>query len=94
MNFEWDGVLYMKKSIQTNKGQVFRGTQGNMRIVVDFLPKPAELVRKQAVHKVTIALSDVSVNYFKTESKKLRTPYQRLIRNLLQEYVEQMGKFA
>ncbi|HNS95016.1 MAG TPA: CopG family transcriptional regulator [Candidatus Woesebacteria bacterium] len=79
----------MKKSIkQDNK--IYKGTHGNLKLLVDFLPSPEEFVRKNTNRKVTIALSDVSIDFFKTESKKLKTPYQRLIRDVLQEYVNHM----
>jgi len=36
--------------------------------------------------KVTIALSKTSVDFFKKEAKKYNTPYQKMIRRLLDEY--------
>lgn len=37
--------------------------------------------------KVTLTLSEESVAYFKAEAEQLRVPYQRMIRNLVDEYV-------
>ena len=51
--------------------------------VHDFLPPPKDLVFKQEGVKVTIALSKRSVDFFKGEARKHRTPYQRMIRRLL-----------
>jgi predicted DNA binding CopG/RHH family protein len=55
--------------------------------VADFLPRPEELVFRPKGVKVTITLNEESVNFFKAEAKRLRVPYQRMIRNLLDEYV-------
>jgi predicted DNA binding CopG/RHH family protein len=60
------------------------------RRVEDFLPRPEELVFRPKGVKVTITLSEESVEYFKSEAARLQTPYQRMIRNLIDEYVRQM----
>ncbi len=59
---------------------------GNVKIVPDFLPSPEELALKDETVKVTIALSKVSVDFFKKEAKKHNTQYQKMIRRLLDEY--------
>ncbi len=56
--------------------------------VEDFLPRPEELVFKNLGRKVTIILDEKSIAFFKTEAVRLQVPYQRMIRNLLSEYVE------
>lgn len=56
--------------------------------VTDFLPRPEDLVFKPKGVKVTITLSEDSLNYFKAQAERLHTPYQRMIRNLIDEYVE------
>lgn len=63
------------------------GPSDNAVIVKDFLPPPEELVRNEATEKVTIALSSESLIFFKKKAKKLGVPYQRMIRNLIDEYV-------
>ena len=60
---------------------------GDIKIVPDFLPSPEELVLKQKNTKVTISLSSESVAYFKESAKKHHVPYQKMIRQLLDEYV-------
>jgi len=60
--------------------------------VADFLPRPEELVLRNRSVKVTITLSEDSVNFFKDQAQRLNVPYQRMIRNLLDDYVRQMGK--
>ncbi|MCL4862730.1 MAG: hypothetical protein KJZ93_25180 [Caldilineaceae bacterium] len=64
----------------------------HLEIVTDFLPRPEELVFRPKGKKVTITLSDESIAYFKTQADKLGTSYQRMIRNLIDEYVRQMQR--
>ena len=61
--------------------------RGELHVVDDFLPSPEELVFKNINTKVTMSLSAESVAYFKAAAKKNRTQYQKLIRQLLDEYV-------
>ncbi|MCF6319442.1 MAG: BrnA antitoxin family protein [Proteobacteria bacterium] len=72
----------MNKKIQYSNGPV-----GNINIVSDFLPSPEELVLKQQNTKITISLSSESVAYFKDTAKKHHIQYQKMIRQLLDEYV-------
>jgi len=65
---------------------------GKLTIVHDFLPPPEDLVFKQEGVKVTIALSKRSVDFFKGEARKHRTPYQRMIRRLLDAYAERHSR--
>jgi predicted DNA binding CopG/RHH family protein len=44
------------------------------------------LALKDETIKVTIALSNASVDFFKNEAKKYNTQYQKMIRRLLDEY--------
>ena len=60
---------------------------GEVIRVEDFLPPAEELVFKENNTKVTIALSQSSIEFFKREAKKHHTQYQKMIRNLLDEYV-------
>lgn len=57
-------------------------------MVPDFLPPPAELAFREEGVKVTLALSKKSVDFFKSEASKHQTQYQRMIRRLLDAYVE------
>ena len=58
------------------------------RIIPNFLPSPAQLVFKEDAVKVTLSLSTRSVHFFKTEAAKRGVRYQRMIRRLLDAYVE------
>ena len=60
---------------------------GEIELVSDFLPSPKELALKNQNTKVTISLSSESVTYFKEAAKKHHMQYQKIIRQLLDEYV-------
>ena len=62
---------------------------GPFEIVRDFLPSPEELVFREDNVKVTIGLSERSVDFFKAVAKKNHTQYQKMIRKLLDLYVDQ-----
>ncbi len=61
---------------------------GEYRVVPDFLPPPDQLAFRDEGVKVTIALSKRSVEFFKAHAAKNQTQYQRMIRQLLDAYVE------
>jgi len=58
----------------------------NLKVIDDFLPKPWELADMEKKVKVTITLNESSIKFFKRQAKKFGTPYQAMIRNLLQQY--------
>ena len=60
---------------------------GDIKLVPDFLPSPKELALKNKNTKVTISLSSESIAYFKNAAKKHHMQYQKMIRQLLDEYV-------
>ena len=61
---------------------------GEPRVIKDFLPSPSELAFRDEDVKITITLSKRSVDFFKSEAAKADTQYQRMIRRLLDAYVE------
>lgn len=65
---------------------------GNLRVIPDFLPPPEDLVFRDEGVKVTLALSKKSVEFFKGEARKHNTQYQRMIRRLLDAYVERYSR--
>ena len=73
----------MKNKIKYTKGPI-----GEVKVVKDFLPPPSELAYREDTVKVTLQLSRASVDYFKKEAQIHDTPYQRMIRRLLDEYAE------
>ena len=58
--------------------------------IQDFLPEPKDLVFKPRVKKVTLTLSEDSVDFFKEKAEEFNTSYQPMIRNLLDEYTRRM----
>ncbi len=74
----------MKKKTLYSDGPI-----GDVKVVRDFLPAPEDLVFKEDQIKVTIGLSQSSVDFFKQEAKKHHTQYQKMIRRLLDLYVAQ-----
>ena len=74
----------MSKKITYTDGPI-----GEVRVVRDFLPPPAELAFKEEQIKVTIGLSRASVAFFKRAAREHRTQYQKMIRRLLDLYVAQ-----
>ena len=73
----------MSKQIRYTKGPI-----GKVRVVKDFLPPPDELAVKDELEKVALTLSKRSVDFFRREAKKHGTPYQRMIRVLLDRYAQ------
>jgi len=61
---------------------------GRLKIVKDFLPPPDQLVLKEDGVKVTLSLSRRSVDFFKAHAAASNVPYQRMIRSLLDGYVD------
>jgi len=61
---------------------------GKLKVVANFLPAPKDLVFRVEDIKVTLTLSKRSVEFFKHEAAKHHTQYQRMIRRLLDAYVE------
>lgn len=61
---------------------------GEYRVVTDFLPPPDQLAFRDEGVKVTIALSKRSIEFFKSHAAKNQTQYQRMIRQLLDAYVD------
>jgi predicted DNA binding CopG/RHH family protein len=71
----------MKKKIRYTDGPI-----GKFRVIKDFLPRPEDLVLKEDNVKVTLNLNRSSVLYFKKLAQQGHTPYQKIIRNLLDHY--------
>jgi len=65
---------------------------GPVRVVRDFLPPPEELAFHEEAVKVTLALSKRSVEFFKAAAAQHNTQYQRMIRRLLDQYVERYAQ--
>lgn len=78
-------IVSMKKKIKKVK---YTDEAIEARVVNDFLPKPEELFLREDNVKVTLSLSRKSIDFFKDQADKLDTPYQSMIRALLDKYTE------
>lgn len=76
------GGVFMSKKIRYTDEPI-----GDANVIADFLPSPKELALKSKNTKVTISLSTESVAYFKEAAEKNHMQYQKMIRQLLDEYV-------
>jgi hypothetical protein len=65
-----------------------------LKVVPDFLPGPEQLAFREDSTKVTIGLSRRSITFFKDASKRYGTPYQTMIRRLLDAYVSRQEETA
>ena len=62
--------------------------QGKLMQIKDILPPPEKLFLKEKTVKVTLRLNEKDLEFFKKEAHKNHTKYQKLIRNVLDRYVE------
>jgi hypothetical protein len=64
------------------------------RFLAHLLPSLEELAAREETVKVTITLSKASVEFFKREARLRQTQYQKMIRRLLDEYVERQLQYS
>jgi predicted DNA binding CopG/RHH family protein len=93
MQFKWDDLKDKAKKFMKKRTEKIKYSNEiiNAKVIKDFLPRPEDLVLKEDNVKVTLTLSKKSVDFFKHEAKKLDTPYQLMIRSLLDKYAESFG---
>jgi predicted DNA binding CopG/RHH family protein len=75
MNRQTNAVIYSDEPIELGAR------------IGDFLPSPTDLAQAEETVKITIGLSQRSIDFFKRQAAEHHIPYQRLIRRLLDEYV-------
>ncbi|MCG2712006.1 MAG: BrnA antitoxin family protein [Candidatus Omnitrophica bacterium] len=63
-----------------------------LELIEDFLPPPEQIAIKDENVKVTITLSKESIEFFKQVAKKHHSPYQKMIRKILDSYVSHYKK--
>ena len=64
---------------------------GGLIATHDFLPAPEDLLPKDHTIKVTVALDEQTVKFFKSVAKKMGFKYQRMIREVLKGYAKKYG---
>ena len=57
-------------------------------VIDDFLPPPEALIPRDETVKVTISLTQKSVEFFKKSAEEQGVPYQTMIRKVLDLYTE------
>lgn len=57
------------------------------RVISDFLPSPEDLSLKGKKKRVTLTLTENSLDFFKKSAKRHKASYQAMIRRLLDYYV-------
>lgn len=65
---------------------------GKLKRVADFLPAPDKLIQKEPVTKITLAVDDETVEFFKVTAKTLGTKYQKMMREVLKTYAGRFKK--
>jgi len=73
--------LYMRNKIKYTNIPI------EARVISDFLPSPEHLVLKEKKTRVTLTLTQKSLDFFKDAAKKHNASYQAMIRKLLDYYV-------
>ncbi len=80
---------FKKESVKRKHKKISDDPIGKIKIVKDFLPPPDKLLVRSKPVKITIILSQNSVDFFKEVAHKEHVSYQKLIRELLDRYAEQ-----
>lgn len=75
------GKVYMKNKIKYHDEPI------EASVISDFLPSPEDLVLKEKKTRVTLTLTEKSLDFFKISAKKHGASYQAMIRRLLDYYV-------
>ena len=73
--------IYMKNKIKYSNEPI------EARVISDFLPKPENLILNEKKTRVTLTLTQKSLDFFKSAAKKHEASYQAMIRRLIDYYV-------
>ena len=65
----------------------YRNEPIEARVISDFLPSPENLILKEKKTRVTLTLTENSLDFFKRAAKKHGASYQAMIRRLIDFYV-------
>ena len=61
-------------------------------VVPDFLPPPDQLVMRRPKKKITIMLTDTTIDFFKKVANENDSKYQTLISNVLDYYADHFNE--
>ena len=73
--------VYMKNKIKYSNELI------EARVVSDFLPRPEDLILNEKKKRVTLTLTQKSLDFFKSAAKAHKASYQGMIRRLVDYYV-------
>ena len=76
------------KNIYSNPEKSVGNALESAVVIEDFLPAPAELIRKNAKEKITISIDSDCIQFFKKEAKKNNTKYQTMMNEVLSQYAK------
>ena len=76
------------KSIYSNPEKAVMEALDSAVLVTDFLPSPAELIKKTTKEKITISIDSDCISFFKAEAKKNNTKYQTMMNEVLSQYAK------
>lgn len=74
----------MKKKIRYTDEPLHMGER-----VIGLLPPPGTLVKRKSNVKITLEVTQESLDFFKKRSKRAHVPYQRMMRALIDAYAKQ-----
>jgi uncharacterized protein (DUF4415 family) len=84
---EKEGIGMKKKIVYNDSPKIFSRALVEGERVIDFLPPPEKLIRKEPKVKITITLNSGSIDFFKKSAKKNNVKYQTMINEVLDKYV-------
>ena len=77
-----------RKKLLSKKGKKVSKPAAKSKINADFLTAPNKLTKKETKIKITIALQQKTIDFFKSYAKKNDTKYQTMINEVLDKYVQ------
>ena len=85
---EKEGKDMKRKIIYTDAPRNISRNLKEGKNVIDFLPPPEKLLRKETKVKITITLNSGNVDFFKKHAQKNKVKYQTMINEVLTKYVQ------
>ena len=85
---EKEGIGMKKKIVYTEPPKNVSKALCESERIIDFLPPPEKLIRKEPKVKITITLNSGSVDFFKRNARKNNVKYQTMINEVLDKYVQ------
>lgn len=67
---------------------------GKLSRIADFLPPPSELLPKEDLVKITLAVDETTVKFFKSAARLSKTKYQKMMREVLKRYAAKHQRSA